>query len=300
MSSPAACEPSRGVAVDRLVGVVAGRRRDRDPARARRTARDCRHGRRYGRWRGPRRARPPARSRDRARAAASTSLAVQAGLRLGLSRHCSVVSDGARSVAVDRAAFEDPVRRLAQGRPAVAASRSPMSSSPGRSYLPPQPLKPKSLRRGAALPLPSDDRPGVAQPDVAERLDDHLREGRQRARRRGRHRHAPRPATPRSPLPPAWTASANAATSRSAGLRSASHSSGSLGKPIHTASCGAHSGRGGRSHGEPRLATKRAAREGRLALHSSQVDRSARIEFDDEVRLHPHRIGHFVERRARG
>ena len=49
-----------------------------------------------------------------------------------------------------------------------------------------------------------------------------------------------------SPLPPAWTASAKAATSRSAGFRSPSHSSGSLGKPIHTASCGAHSGRGGR------------------------------------------------------
>ena len=39
-----------------------------------------------------------------------------------------------------------------------------------------------------------------------------------------------------SPSPPAWTASANAATSRSAGLRSPSHSSGSLGNPIHTAS----------------------------------------------------------------
>ena len=38
---------------------------------------------------------------------------------------------------------------------------------------------------------------------------------------------------------------AKAATSRSAGFRSPNHSSGSLGKPIHTASCGAHSGSGG-------------------------------------------------------
>src|SRR5206468_8309851 len=54
---------------------------------------------------------------------------------------------------------------------------------------------------------------------------------------------------PCSPLPPACTAEAKAATSRSAGFRSPSQSSGSLGKPIHTASCGAHSGRGGATDG---------------------------------------------------
>ena len=125
----------------------------------------------------------------------------------------------------------------------AAASRAPMSSSPGRSYLPPQPLKPKSRARAVA----GDDRAGVAQPDVAERLDHDLGESAASAAR-GRaglgvggdqdhllaacRRHGPR-GRRRRPR-------------RARGSRSSAHSSGGSGKPIHTASCGAHSAGGGR------------------------------------------------------
>ena len=107
---------------------------------------------------------------------------------------------------------------LAKGRPARLGE--PLADVRRRrrsSYLPPQPLKPKPCAR-RALPAAEHDRPGVAQPDVAERLDDHLGERRQLARALGGAVMRPRPATPVSPLPPAWTASAKAATSRSAGF----------------------------------------------------------------------------------
>ena len=74
---------------------------------------------------------------------------------------------------------------LANGRPARLASRSPISWSPSRSYLPPQPLKPKPCAR-RSFAAAEHDRSGIAQPDVAERLDDDLGEGREPARGFGR------------------------------------------------------------------------------------------------------------------
>src|SRR6476661_5113902 len=112
-----------------------------------------------------------------------------------------------------------------------------------------------------------------------------------------------------SPFPPACTACAKSAISCSAGLRSPSHSSGSLGNPIHTASCGAHSGSGGWGGGvmrasltvraEPVEALSFPFKKNKTAVRRAQGERnwfgSARVELDHEVRLHPHRIGHFVE-----
>ena len=206
-------------------------------------------------------------ARDRRSSRCSVSSRVSV-LRLGLSRHCSVVS----TVPEPSPSIAPPSRiqsALAKGRPARLASRSPMSWSPSRSYFPPQPLKPKPCAR-RALPDAEHDRPGIAQPDVAERLDDHFGE---RARASRALSAAPScAATSRtfSPLPPAWIASAKAATSRSAGFKSPSHSSGSLGNPIHTASCGAHSGRRRRQASPARL--YRLGDEGKGALSPSFVD----------------------------
>ena len=207
----------------------------------------------------PRRARPRARSRGRRSSRCSISSRGQAGVAVGVEQ---ALLGGDGTVPVPSPSIAPPSRiqsALADGqRRAARRAARRSSSSPSSSYLPPQPLKPKALR-APALGRAEHDRPGVAQPDVAERLDDDLGE---RARARAR---SPRPPScaatshTSSPLPPAWTAAANAATSRSAGFRSPSHSSGSLGKPIHTASCGAHSGGGGagwssrRALTEPRL-----------------------------------------------
>ena len=79
---------------------------------------------------------------------------------------------------VDRPALEHPVG-LAKGRPALAASRSPMSSSPSSSYLPPQPLKRKPAPARRPLPRRSVR---VAQPDVPERLNDDVGERRELSR----------------------------------------------------------------------------------------------------------------------
>ena len=67
------------------------------------------------------------------------------------------------------------------GKFAFRASRSPISSSPGKSYLPPHPLNSKACAR-RSLAAAHDDRTSVAKPDISEGLDDHLRERRQRSR----------------------------------------------------------------------------------------------------------------------
>ena len=136
---------------------------------------------------------------------------------------------------------------LAKGRPALRASRSPMSWSPSRSYLPPQPLKPKPCAR-RSLPLPRTIGP-VSRSQMSPNGSTITSAKGASVRALSAAPSWAATSQTFSPLPPAWTASANAATSRSAGLRSPSHSSGSLGKPIHTASCGAHSGSGGRGGG---------------------------------------------------
>ena len=187
-------QPARSVAIDRFVrdrpAPAVGMR---DAARARRTARGCRRGRRCGRSSGPRRARPRARSRGRRCRRCSTSSRVS-GLRLGLSRHCSVVSDGARAVAVDRAAFEDPAclgerKSSALGKPLadVLVAFKIVFAAPAIEG------KARGRRR---FPGTDDDRPSVAQPDVAERLDDDFGERRTAGvrfplRPRGRRRAAP-------------------------------------------------------------------------------------------------------------
>ena len=116
-----------------------------------------------------------------ARAAAASISSRVSVIAVGVEQALLGGDDGARAVAVDRAAFEDPVG-LGEGQPSAARRAARRSSwSPSRSYLPPQPLKPKPC----APPLVAradDDRPGVAQPDVAERLDDDVGERREPAR----------------------------------------------------------------------------------------------------------------------
>ena len=133
---------------------------------------------------------------------------------------------------------------FSNGRTALRANRSPMSWSPSRSYLPPQPLNPKPRAR-RSFPDPRMIGPVSRSQMSPKGSTITLAHG---ASRRALSAAPSCAATSHtcSPRPPACNASANAATSRSAGLRSPSHSSGSLGKPTQTASCGAHSGRGGR------------------------------------------------------
>ena len=122
-----------------------------------------------------------------------------------------------------------------------------MSWSPSRSYFPPQPLKPKPCAR-RSLPLPRTIGP-VSRSQMSPNGSTMTSAKGASARALSAAPSWAATSQTCSPLPPAWTASAKAATSRSAGFRSPSHSSGSLGKPIHTASCGAHSGSGGEACG---------------------------------------------------
>src|SRR5688500_14579099 len=173
-----------------------------------------------------------------------------------------------------------------------------MSWSPSSSYLPPQPLTPKPAAR-RCFPEPQTIGPVPRSQMSPNGSTMTVANG---ARSRAAAAASSWAATSHtcSPLPPAWTAAANAATSRSAAFRSASHSSGSLGKPIHTASCGAHSGGGGGViRSAYQSATKRATSKGRPICQRRWVG-SARVEFDDEVGLHPHRIGHLIELRDAG
>ena len=242
-SSLRRAQPSRGVAIDRLVGIVLRRASGSRRARARRSARDCRHGRRYGRSAGPSRARPRARSRGRAAAAASISSRVKR-VAVGVEQALLGGDDRARAVAVDRAAFEDPVglgegQAGARGQPLadVLVAVEIVFAAPA--------VEAEALRPAVACRVPRTIGP-VSRSQMSP--NGSTMTSANGASLRALSAAPSWAATSRtvSPLPPAWTASAKAATSRSAGFRSPSHSSGSLGKPIHTASCGAHSGRGRR------------------------------------------------------
>ena len=121
-----------------------------------------------------------------ARSRASISPRDSQGLRFGLSRHCSVVT--ARPVPSTSIAPPSRIQSCAAdvaGSPPRRAG-APIVSSPGSSYFPPQPLKPKLTARTPGRAA-HDDRPGVAQPDVAEGL----------RRRRSRRARPPSPPRPR-------------------------------------------------------------------------------------------------------
>ncbi len=274
MSSPAARSRLRGVAIDGLVGVVLGRRRDRDAAR-RDEPREI-VDMAVGMVVGEALAEPhDALEAEVARQPLLRPPRATAWLRLGLSRHCSVVMTRAAAVMVDRAALEDPVGLANRAGAAEAASRSPMLSSPGRSYLPPQPLKPKPAAR-RCVPDPQMIGPVSRSQMSPNGSTITLAKG---ASLRAAAAASSCAATSRtsSPLPSAWTAAAKAATSRSACLRSASHSSGSLGKPIHTASCGAHSGSGGWVIGAPRSNKKGDPRGPPCCLSAMRAISASRI-----------------------
>ena len=143
-----------------------------------------------------RRARAGGRCRDPSRSRASTSALRQAGIAVRVEQALLGGDGEAGAVDVDRAALQHPVVRGGRRGRALSASRRPIVSSPGSSYLPPQPLKRKRAAAPAAGAL-EDDRPGVAQPDVAERLVDDGRE-----RRQPRAPPRPRPDRRRPAAPP--------------------------------------------------------------------------------------------------
>ena len=212
-----------GIAVDRFVGIVAIGGAGSPPGRARRTARDCRCGRRYGRWRAPRRARRRARSRGRARSRCSTSSRDSPGLRLGLSRHCSVVSTVPLPSLVDGAALEHPVGfRVGQagrrGEPLADVLVALELVFPAPAV--------EAETGGAALPCPCRPRSGPYRAARCRRTARRSlwRTGRARARPPP-HRRAPRPANllrpcrrrappPRKPRPRARPPSSRPATAR--------------------------------------------------------------------------------------
>ena len=146
-SSPASRRRSRRP-VDCGVGVVRDRRSGSPPARARRSARDCRHGRRYGRSAGPE---PSHTTRSKPRSSRRRcSISSRARLlRLGLSRHCSVVSTvpDCRHGRSRRLRGSSRTSRMA-GRP-TRRGAAPMSSSPCELIFAAPAVEARSPRRGA-------------------------------------------------------------------------------------------------------------------------------------------------------
>ena len=103
----------------------------------------------------------------------------------------------ARTVAVDRAAFEHPVglgvgktRRIAQPLADGVVAFEVIFLAPA--------VEAEALRAPVRA-RSADDRAGVAQPDVAELLDDHLGERREALRASAAPASSPRPATPARP-----------------------------------------------------------------------------------------------------
>ena len=165
------------------------------------------------------------------------------GLRLGLSRHCSVVT--ARPVPSTSIA---PPSRIQSARRTSEAGRLGRAAAPiavvaGQVVFAAPAVEAEARSpRGAAGPF-DDDRPGVAQPDVAERL--RRPRSAKGASARAAAAEAASAATSRtsSPLPSGLDRRGEGGDLAPApGSRSSSHSSAWLGKPIQTKACGAHSG----------------------------------------------------------
>jgi hypothetical protein len=148
----------------------------------------------------------------------------------------------ARPVAIDRAAFQNPVGlRVGQCR-----DRSePLANAviAGQVIFAAPAVESKALGARVA-PLPTRIAP-VSRSQMSPNGSTIIcAKG---ASRRASMAAASSAATSQtcSPAPSAWTAAAKAATSACAGARSSSHKSAALGNPIHTAWCAAHSGSGG-------------------------------------------------------
>ena len=112
--------------------------------------------------------------------------------------------DGARSVVVDRAAFEHPVGLgVGQG----GGLRDPLADVlVAFEVVLVAPAVEAETLRPALLARAHDDRPAVAQPDVAEILDDDGREWRELARAVSAASSCAATSQTCSPLPSAWTA----------------------------------------------------------------------------------------------
>ena len=193
---------------------------------------------------GPRPARSPCARPAPARSAASASASVQPRLRLGLSRHWRGGQHRALAVVVERAALEHEV--VARQRRAGRRGDLLGDAVVARQHVLAAPAV-EAERRRAAGAL-DEDRPGVAQPDVAEAAAARSR------RRRRRQQRAPRPAPPPRRRPSAAPARRPARPARgpaprprpARASRSSSQSSAWLGKPTQIARCGDHSAGTGR------------------------------------------------------
>ena len=227
--------------VVRVRGVVAAL--EQAAARARRTRRRCRRGRRCPR---PRRSRRRARRRVRApsarRSTASISSRVRPGLRFGLSRQRSVVTTVPAPSSDERAALAGDARRRRRGGRGASASRAAIVGVPvegGERAAPAGELE--AERVAAPVGRLRDHRTGVAQPGVVDRLGDDLdaRARRRRPRRgvglaTGRRRAAPaRTARWRRAIS-AWTLAGR----RRAGRPRAARGARSVGHAISVRSCG--------------------------------------------------------------
>ena len=141
----------------------------RRPRPARRSARGCRRGRRCGRSAGPRRARAPSWRRSASRSAASAARLRPAGLRLGLSRQLARWSAPCPRRRGRRAPPSRTKSIGARGAPATPGDLRRRPSSSSRQLVLAAPAVEAEAQRHAALRRVGEDRPGVAQPDVAVR-----------------------------------------------------------------------------------------------------------------------------------
>ena len=162
-------------------------------------------------------ARRPARSlaRSRGRAAASLPTCV-AGQRVAVGVEQALLGgdDRARSVAVDRAAFQHPVRLGEWAVPAAPGEPFADVLVAIKIVFAAPAIEAEALRRGASAPLPSTIGP-VSRSQISP--NGSTITSAKGASLRALSAAPSWAATSRtvSPLPPAWTASAKAATSRS-------------------------------------------------------------------------------------
>jgi hypothetical protein len=106
----------------------------------------------------------------RSRASRSAIAAAQLGIAIGVEQALARGDDQPGAVAIDRAAFQHPVARRRRDTAILGQPRADRIVA-GQVVFAAPAVELEQPRRSVA----GDDRAGVAQPDIAEGLDDHLR-----------------------------------------------------------------------------------------------------------------------------
>ena len=163
-------QPPSGILVHRLVRVVPGCRRDRDPS----GSHEAREVVDVAVGVVVEEPRPQPHDALEAEIAAQPLLDLAPGhcIAVGVQEALLGRDDGAGAVAIDGSALEDPAG-FCEGQAAISSQPFADVLVTGQVVLAAPAVEAEALRL-ARTPAAEDDRASVAQPDVAERLDDHL------------------------------------------------------------------------------------------------------------------------------